>query len=196
MSLTLTISPTKRSTFANEVSFDCNQRAEECCRLAKELEERGDYEAAQAALYDFWPQIEERPILQGLSTSASGEILLRAGALLGWLGSARQIKNFKQKAHNLLGSSITLFDSLGDETKIAEAHIEEAWCYWREGDFNESRKALHYALEMIPSDAVELRSVAMLRYAEVERAAHNLDKALSVLHELRPVVNATINNST
>ena len=58
-----------------------NERAELRCRLAKELEEAGNYEAARNALGELWQRIGERPKVEGLDQHIAAEVLLRAGSL-------------------------------------------------------------------------------------------------------------------
>ena len=41
-------------------------RAELCCELAKDFENRGEYEEAREVLSGLWPRIGERPKAQGL----------------------------------------------------------------------------------------------------------------------------------
>ncbi|MBA3438494.1 MAG: hypothetical protein H0T92_01305, partial [Pyrinomonadaceae bacterium] len=60
------------------------------CVRAREQEEGGNYEAACQELEQWW-QIGERPQLDGLDYKAAAELLLRAGTLSGWIGSAHQI---------------------------------------------------------------------------------------------------------
>src|SRR5918992_390749 len=66
-----------------------NERARLRCRLAQELEEAGDYEGARAAMGELWQRVGERPRLEGLDDVTRAETLLRAGALTGWIGSAK-----------------------------------------------------------------------------------------------------------
>src|ERR1700736_909120 len=63
------------------------ERAALCCRLAKQLEEAGEYEAAREALCEFWPDHDGAPVLDGLDALAEAEILQRVGSLVGWRGS-------------------------------------------------------------------------------------------------------------
>jgi len=43
------------------------------CRLAKELEDIGNYEAAREAMGELWPEVEKRPGLDGLSEAMAGK---------------------------------------------------------------------------------------------------------------------------
>lgn len=153
------------------------------CQLAKELEEAGNYEAACGALGDRWQGIGLRPLLTELNDEAQALVLLRAGTLTGWLGSAQQISGAQESAKNLISESITLFESIGLAERAIESQVELAWCYWREGAFEEAHTILKEALHRLPEAACELRAVAQVRLAEVERAAGRFSDALRILLE-------------
>src|SRR5215217_972250 len=82
------------------------ERARLRCRLAKELEDAGSYDAAREALGELWPEIEGRPVLDELSEETAAEVVLRVGVLTGWLGSTRQIEGAQETAKNLIHESI------------------------------------------------------------------------------------------
>src|SRR5205085_114518 len=67
------------------------ERAALSCRLAKQFEKVGKYELAYEALTEFWPDREGSPQLEGLDLLQQAEVLLRIGAIAGWLGSTDQI---------------------------------------------------------------------------------------------------------
>src|SRR5215208_6427739 len=67
-----------------------DERARLRCRLARELEDIGNYEAAREAMGELWPEVEGRPALDGLSEATAVEVALRVGVLIGWLGSTRK----------------------------------------------------------------------------------------------------------
>jgi hypothetical protein len=66
-----------------------SERARDVCATAKALEEAGEFEDARAAMSEFWQRIGERPQVDGLDERARAEVLLRTGALSGWIGSSR-----------------------------------------------------------------------------------------------------------
>src|ERR1700716_792959 len=70
--------------------------------LIKEFEERGDYESALDTFADLWEGIGHRPKTDGLSEPVRADLLLRAGTLTGWLGSARQIEGAQELAKDLI----------------------------------------------------------------------------------------------
>lgn len=155
-------------------------RAELCCELAKDFENQGEYEQAREVLSDLWPRMDQRPRLKGLEESTSGEVLLRAGVLIGWIGSKNQIAGAHERSKNLISESLTIFESLSYPKKIAEAQTELALCYWRTGEVNEARDLLNEALSHLTTDS-ELKALALLRLSIVEKRADNYSKALRIL---------------
>jgi tetratricopeptide (TPR) repeat protein len=155
-------------------------RAELCCELAKEFENRGEYEEAQEVLSGLWPRFDERPQLAGLEPSSTAEVLLRAGVLTGFIGSSNQIAEAQETAKNLISESLTVFESLNYRKKIAEAQTELAHCYWRTGEVNEARDLLKEAISRLANDS-ELKAKAVLRLAVVERRAGYHNRALRLL---------------
>ena len=61
------------------------------------------------------------------------------------------------------------FKALTEQSKAGEAQIELAWCYWRAGAFDEARVLLRATLDSADALDDELRTVALLRSAEVPR---------------------------
>src|SRR5215217_1733273 len=118
-------------------NLSSNQRARLRCLLARQLEDHGDYEAARVAMGELWHRIGESPLLEGLDDETQGAVLLRAGVLTGWIGSAKQISGAQETAKNLLTESIAIFERLRAMNSVAEAQIEIAYSYWREGRFDE-----------------------------------------------------------
>jgi transcriptional regulator with PAS, ATPase and Fis domain len=175
--------------------LDRNERARLRCRLAKELEEAGDYEAARDAMGELWQRIGENPTLGNLDEHTVAEVFMRAGALTGWIGSANQIAGAQEKAKDLLSKSISLFESLPDLEKVAEAQTELAYCYWREGAFDEARITLNEALNHLVNTDNDLKAVAYLRSAIVERSAKRLNDALRILMEAAPMFEKSNNHS-
>jgi len=124
-------------------------RAKLCCELAKDFENRGEYEEAREVLSVFWPGIGERPKLEGLERNIAAEVLLRAGVLTGIIGSNRQIADSQETAKNLISESLTIFQSQRYKNKVAEAQTELALCYWRTGDYDNAADILKLALEQL-----------------------------------------------
>lgn len=165
-----------------------NERAEFCCRLAKELEEAGNYEAARNALGEFWQRIGERPQIEGLNQHIAAEVLLRAGSLAGWIGSSQQIEGAQEAAKNLMSESMTVFESLGEAEKAAEAETDLAYCYCREGAFEEARDMLRDALGRLTNMEGEVKANALVRSAIVELSDNRNNDALRLLTDAAPLI--------
>ena len=157
-------------------------RAKLCCDLARDFEDRGEYEEAHELLSGLWPHPGERPTLEGLDRSTAAEVLLRVGALTGIIGSSNQIKDAQQTARNLITESLGLFQSQRDNRKIAEAQTELALSYWRTGEYNEASALLKHALSQLTTD-IELKAKAIQRLAMVEQYARRPREALRFLTE-------------
>src|SRR5687767_5501067 len=84
-------------------------RAELCCELAREFENRGEYEAARKVLRDYWTHIGERPNLSDLDQTTAAEVLLRAGVLTGFIGSKIEVAEAQETAKDLITESLTIF---------------------------------------------------------------------------------------
>jgi CheY-like chemotaxis protein/tetratricopeptide (TPR) repeat protein len=163
-------------------------RAELSCRTAKHLEKIGEYEAGCEALAEFWPDRNGPPSLDDLSESTKAEILLRAGALAGWLGGADQATGSQETAKNLITKSIEIFEGLGQSEEADEARGELALCYWREGSYDEARIHLAEALSRLSDEKSDLRAVLLIRAGIVEVDTQRFDQALRFYHEAIPLV--------
>jgi tetratricopeptide (TPR) repeat protein len=177
-------------------ALEPDDRARQRIQLSKDFEEIGDYEAARHALGDLWQGIGVRPRLEQLSDkTARGEVLLRVGALTGWIGSSEQIQDAQEKAKDLLSESIGIFERLDDSAHAAEAQTELAYCYWREGAFDEARVILTEVLRRLSKDDLERRAVAILRLAIVESSAKRYNDALRILMEAAPLFEASVTHA-
>ncbi|HEV2914892.1 MAG TPA: sigma 54-interacting transcriptional regulator [Pyrinomonadaceae bacterium] len=161
------------------------------CELAREMEEAGDYEAARHALGELWQRIGERPQTDFLDERTAAETLLRAGTLSGWIGSANQIEGAQEIAKDLISESAAIFRALGETERAAEADIDLAICYWREGAFDEARITLRDALRRLGEKDIEQRARALLNSGVVERSAKRFNDALRILTEAAPVFEAS-----
>jgi len=155
-------------------------RAELCCELAREFENRGEYEEACEVLSGFWGRVGERPKLEGLERAVAAELLLRAGVLTGVIGGCRQIANSQETAKNLISESLTIFQAQRYKKKAAEAQTELALCYWRTGECDNALDLLKLALEQLPANC-EVKAKAIIRMAVVDIDAGRLSEALDCL---------------
>jgi tetratricopeptide (TPR) repeat protein len=167
-------------------SRSVNDRAELCCEVAREFENKGDYENARKALSSFWRRIGERPKLEGLEASTAGEVLLRVGVLTGAIGSKNQIADAQEKAKDLISESLTIFQSTNYRKKIAEAQTELALVYWRTGEYDNAADILKLALAQLTTDS-ELKAKAVVRVSIVEHSAGRNQKALRTLTNHAPL---------
>ncbi len=165
------------------------------CEISKSLIEAGDYEGAREAMGDLWKGGGSRPKLSGLDRLACAEVLMCAGVLTGWIGSAHQTGGSQERAKDLISEARSLFESLGATAKAFEAQIEVAWCYWREGAFDEARVMLHDAQKRISVSDGVLRAQALVRAAIVERAAAKYKDALNLLTEATALVEESDNHA-
>jgi CheY-like chemotaxis protein len=164
----------------NDPNLSTDERARLRCQLSRQLELAWNFEAARKAMGDLWQRIGELPNLDGLEQQARAEVLLRAGSLTGWIGSSRQIEGAQEIAKNLITKSIEIFESLKLPAKISEAQIDLAYCYWREGAFDDARVILQEALTKTTSLDDETRALGVLRSAIVEESSKRLHDCLHI----------------
>src|ERR1700730_560907 len=159
-----------------------SEQVQACCVLAREKLEFGDYDAGCAALQPWW-RVGEWPKQAGLSQSAAAELLLAAGTLSGWVASTRQISGGQKCAEGLLNGAIALFDHLGETVRSAEGRLELGYCYYRQGLFDLAGSTLRLSLNALTDQEADLKGIALVRLATVERHASRLHDALSLLSE-------------
>jgi tetratricopeptide (TPR) repeat protein len=175
-------------------NLSVNSRAELCCDIARDFENKGEYEEARKALRDYWRRIGEQPKVSGLEQSAAAEVLLRAGVLTGYVGSKNQIANAQENAKDLITQSHEIFEARKNRKKIAEAQTELALIYWRTGENNEARDCLNEALTLLSVDS-DIKAKAVIRLAVVEfRLAHH-EKALRILKRYAPLFDKIQNHT-
>lgn len=157
------------------------------CATAIERLEAGDYDLGCAALEQWW-RIGEWPTHSGLEDCAAAELFFTAGVLSGWVSSTRQIPGGQKPAEGLLNGAIALFERLEQRTRAAEARLELASCYYRQGLFDLAREIVRSLLHNLLEDEQELKGLALIRLAVVEARAGRLHDALSLLNEAAPLV--------
>jgi DNA-binding NtrC family response regulator/tetratricopeptide (TPR) repeat protein len=162
------------------------ERARLRCELARELTDSGKYEAAREAMSELWQRVGERPRLDGLDRHTAAEVLLRAGALTGWIGSKKQIEGAQELAKDLISESVAIFESLHDQEKVAEAQIGLSTCYWREGAFDEARVTLQNLLSWLDDSFPEHKAKALLNCAIIEVSSNRFNDALILLMDAAP----------
>jgi len=94
-------------------------------------------------------------------------------------------------AKNLISESVTVFESLNETAKAVEGQSELAYCYWREGAFDEARVMLYTALSHLADEDSNIKAVTLLRSAIVELSATRYHDALRILTEAAPLFEAS-----
>ena len=167
---------------AGEAALSEGERARLRCRLARRLEGAGAYEEARELLRPFWPRFGERPVTDGLDEGAAAELLLHAGVVTRWIGGDARLDRAHEAAKDLISESLSLFERLGLVERAAEAQVELAYCYWREGAVDEARVLLKDALGRLANGG-EVRALAVLRLALVEDSATRYSEGYRILKE-------------
>jgi len=165
-----------------------SERAALSCRLAKQLEKVCKYELAYEALAEFWPDQNESPSLESLDVLQRAEVLLRIGAIAGWLGSTDQIPGGQETAKNILTVSIEIFEDLERADKLSEARGDLALCYYREGAFDEARVQLRTALHILPEGNDDLEAILLVRAGIIEERTRRFNDALDFYKRAAPLV--------
>ena len=165
------------------------------CELAHQLEEAGEFEQAKNVLEPFWKGPGQRPVVSRLPDRVKAELLLRTGTLTGWLGSAKQIAGSQEAAKDLISESSSIFQQLGLGEKVAEASVDLAICYWREGALDEARITLRHVLDTIGLTQSEQRLRALLNSAIVEKVATRDSEALRIYREAAPLFELSSNHA-
>ena len=185
----------QRRIYVEEASYAAAENVIPLCELAKGFEEAGEFEQAVELLQPFWTELGERPETNGLSEEARAELLLRSGTLTGWLGSAKQIAGAQELAKDLISESASVFEGLGLQEKAAEARVDLAICYWREGGLDEARITLKLVLDSLENWNSEQRLRALLNSAIVEKVATRDVEALRIYKEAEPLFAQSTNHA-
>jgi tetratricopeptide (TPR) repeat protein len=157
------------------------------CTIAREQIDAGNYDAASRILQPWW-RFGGWPKLEGLDQKSSADLLFTTGELAGFVASTRQIPRGQRHGEELLIGSITLFEHLGVRKRAAEGRIELALCYYRQGLFDVGRSTLIRVLSELSEDDRELRGLALIRLASLERHSGRVRDALGRLNEATDIV--------
>lgn len=157
------------------------------CTIAREQIDSGNQDAACKVIGSRWT-FGDWPRLDGLNQQSCADLLFTAGELASYLANTTQIPRGQKHAEQLLNGSIALFEQLGLRRRAAEGRIELALCYYRQGLFDIGRSTLTRVLDQLSEESTELRGLALIRLATVERHSGRLKDALSKLLEAMPIV--------
>ena len=165
------------------------------CELARNLEESGEFESAYEVLRPFWQGVLHRPRTTGLPDEVKAELLLRTGTLTGWLGSSKQVAGAQEVAKDLISESASIFENLCNFEKVAEARVDLAICYWREGALDEARVTLRLVWDTLGGIQSEQRLRVLLNSAIIEKAATRDREALRIYREAAPEFERSTNHA-
>ncbi len=169
-------------------TFSTPQSVREALRTARELSIIGEYEAARQTLGRYWDGLGQRPRTAGLDPEDQAELLLRVGALSGWLGSTGGVSGAQQFAKDLITEGLRAYEGLGNREKVAEAQTDLAVCYWREGAMDEARVWFQTALSNSNDPTIQLR--ILVNSTTVEVSTNHLNEAMALLNRAATLVDS------
>ena len=79
--------------------------------------------------------------------------------------------------------SVALFEQLGLTSRSAEARIESARCYYKQGLFDIAREAISAVYPEVPDDQLELKTSCLCVWGAIERDSGRLKDSLMKLRE-------------
>lgn len=161
-----------------------------CCVSAREKLEIGNYDGGCSVLLPFWT-LGEWPKCSGLSPHATAELLLIAGSLTEAVARTKRMSGGQRQAEVLISGAIALFDYLGETDRALAARIELGCAYYHQGLFEMAHSTLQSSVLSLASGDIELRAVALIRLAIVERHSGRLHEALGLLERVASVENQT-----
>ena len=175
------------STQIASLELTLSEEIQVYCTIGREQIDAGNYDAACRILQPWW-LFGRSPKLEGLNQKSSADLLFTIGVLAGFVASTQQIPRGQRHGEELLIGSITLFKQLGFKRRVAEGRIELALCYYRQGLFDSGRSILLNVLSELSEDDWELRCLALIRLASLERHAGRLRDALTSLIQATDIV--------
>jgi len=148
------------------------------------LERCGKYEEALADLRHIWKDTNDFPDVDAFVPRAAAEIILRCGALIGFLGHNKQIPNSQEKSKNLLTEARNRFLDIYDAEKIAECENYLALAYWRGGEMVEAEIWVEEALSHSLGESSETWIYANLTKSMIYIAAGKYEETAQYLKRL------------
>src|SRR6185369_1337729 len=112
-----------------------------CCTIARQKIEIGDYEAGCRALASWW-RLGEWPVQQDLDPGTAAELLLTTGSLTDSVVRVKRMVGGQRLAEALISGAIALFDHFGEKRRAIEARIELGCCYYHQGLFDIAHSTL------------------------------------------------------
>jgi len=148
------------------------------------LERCGKYEEALAELRPIWSDINVLPEVDDFPPRTAAELILRCGAVLGFLGHTKMIPNSQEISKNLLTEARSRFFDFGDIEKITECENYLALAYQRTGEMVEAETFIAEALlHKLPSSS-PTRLYSHIIRAIILGQLKRFDENLSLLQEV------------
>lgn len=176
----------KNSPWNNPIEIEALHKTEQvlnCCAIARQKIEIGDYDAGCRALASWW-KLGEWPVQQNLDPVAAAELLLTSGSLTDSVVRVKRMVGGQRLAEALISGAIALFDHFGAKKRAIEARIELGCCYYHQGLFDIAHSTLQSCVDELPVEDFELKAVALIRLAIVERHSGRLQEALTLLQRV------------
>jgi tetratricopeptide (TPR) repeat protein len=159
-----------------------NEQIQVYCAIVREQIDVGNYDGGCKILRPWW-SFGNWPKLDGLNQQSCADLLFTTGELAGFVASSTQLQRGQRHAEELLHGSVALFEQLGLKSRAAEARIELALCYHRQGLFDIARSTLIRVIADLSDENWELRSLALMRLGSLERHAGRLKDALTQINQ-------------
>ena len=152
------------------------------CSVARDQIAIGNFEAANLILRR-WSAPGKWPKLNSLNPYAAADLLITLGTLLESLAGSKKMIHGHTYAQALLNGSVALFEQLGLTSRSAEARIESARCYYKQGLFDIAREAISAVYPEVPDDQLELKTSCLCVWGAIERDSGRLKDSLMKLRE-------------
>jgi len=185
-----TTSKRRLPTHIPSLELTPNEQVQVDCAIAREQIDVGNYDAACLILHSWW-RLGSWPKLEGLNQHSCADLLFTVGELAGCVASTEQLPKGQKYGEALLSGSIALWEQLGSRIRAAEGRIELALCYYRQGLFDLGRSTLVIVLNSLSAEDHDLRSLALIRLASLERHAGRLHDARARLTEAAKIVRSS-----
>ncbi len=148
------------------------------------LERCGKYDEALVELRDIWNDTTKFPDVEEYESRTAAEIILRCGALIGFLGHNKQIPNSQEKSKNLLTEARNRFLDIYDVEKVAECENYLARAYWQTGELTEAEIWIEEALSRNISNSNCIRLYSYIIQSKIDFANSKYEKILQIFAEL------------
>lgn len=140
------------------------------------FERCGKYDEALVELREIWEDTTKFPRVEEYESRTAAEVILRCGALIGFLGHNKQIPGSQEKSKNLLSEARNRFLDIYDVEKIAECENYLALAYWRTGELPEAKAWIEEALSHNLSRSNQVRLYSYIIEGKIDFANKNYEK--------------------